>query len=292
MHQHAEPSCWQSVDGILVINLDKSMDRWDDFVRSNRAALPMEKVERLSGVMGVQLAGYGKAPWFSKRTGDRSAYWGGCAGCTLSHRRAIEHAKSKGWRNVMIMEDDVMVGADTGKLLDAYLPHLRGAYIVYAGYSRPTPYGKQALTSGEHSLWQVEGVLSTFAYIVSAELYDKMLARLPKDESDVWRWLAVHRALDNFYQKSISALRGVSAYCMYPDAVLVKESSYSEITQQIGYTSYSGIDLPPHSLRSLRGFCHRMVAPLRRLKFHLNAVRTLLRCRLTGFPGARRRRKK
>ena len=147
-------SAWDKVDGILVINLDTSRERMEKFLQDNEGSLPLEKVNRLSAVLGRSLESFGKPPWFTERTGERASYWGGAGGCTLSHAKAIATAKEKGWRNVLIMEDDVVTGRnpDALAMLEYALQNLEGDYMLYLGYSRPTPYGKCVQKSGEHAL--------------------------------------------------------------------------------------------------------------------------------------------
>ena len=280
---------WNSVDGILVINLDTSIERWEKFKQENASALPMEKVERVSGVVGVNVGGYGRSPWFTERTGERARYWAGCAGCTLAHRRAIERAKEKGWRNVLIFEDDVLVDKCLGTLLDTFLPKLPQSYLFYAGYSRPTPFGRCLSRAGQHSVWKVEGVLSTFAYIVPQSMYELLLARLPI-ESDVWEWLSIHRAVDNFYRDEISAMPGVSAYVLHPDAVVVQEGA-SDVSGAAGVLNYNNFADAPHRVMSIGGLLHILAAPYRRLKRRLNSIRTHRRALRGGFPGLRKKRR-
>ena len=128
------------MDGILVINLDTSRERMDKFLQDNAETLPLDKVHRLSAVLGRSLPSFGKEPWFTERTAERASYWGGAGGCTLSHAKAIAMAKEKGWRNVLIMEDDVLTGQhpDALAMLEYALKNAEGDYMLYLGYSRPT----------------------------------------------------------------------------------------------------------------------------------------------------------
>ncbi|MBR1981294.1 MAG: glycosyltransferase family 25 protein [Akkermansia sp.] len=284
---------WEGVDGVFVINLDTSHDRMEKFMKDNTGRLPLEKVHRLSAVLGRALPSYGKAPWFTERTAERASYWGGAGGCSLSHAKAIAQAKEKGWRNVLIMEDDVITGLhpDALAVLDYALKNLQGDYMLYLGYSRPTPYGSCAHREGEHALWQVEGVLSTFAYLVPESMYDRLLAIMPT-EDNIWEWMSIHRAIDTFYKDTVASLPGVKTYAIQPDLVVhidgVSDVSGSAIT----YTDLYDNTLIPHSYTTVRGVLHRLSAPLRRLKVKLNSLRTHRRALKGGLPGFRKRRQK
>ena len=284
---------WDKIDGILVINLDTSSERMEQFKTSNADSLPLEKVQRLSAVLGRALPSYGQKPWFTERTGERSAYWGGAGGCALSHAKAIATAKEKGWRNVLIMEDDVVTGQhpDALAMLEYALEHLSGDYMLYLGYSRPTPYGKCVQKSGEHALWQVEGVLSTFAYLISEGMYDRLLAAMPTEET-IWEWMATHRAIDTFYKDTAARMSGVRIYAIQPDLVVHLDGMSDVAATSVTYTDKYDNTLTPHSYATISGIMHVLGAPFRRLKVKLNSIRTHRRAVNGGLPGFRKRRKK
>lgn len=286
-------SAWDKVDGILVINLDTSRERMDKFLQDNQDSLPLGKVNRLSAVLGRSLDSYGKPPWFTARTGERSAYWGGAGGCALSHAKAISTAKEKGWRNVLIMEDDVVIGQnpDALAMLEFVLQNLNGDYMLYLGYSRPTPYGKCVQKSGEHALWQVEGVLSTFAYLVPESMYDRLLAAMPTEEN-IWEWMSIHRAIDTFYKDTAASMPGVKIYAIQPDLAEHIDGMSDVGCTSVIYTGKYDNTLIPHSYVSAAGIMHALGTPFRRLKVKLNAIRTHRRALNGGLPGFRKRRKK
>lgn len=278
-------SPWELIDGILVINLDTCPERMDHF-REVNAMLPTDKVHRLSACYGRTLPGFGEKPWFTERTAARAGYWGGVAGCIISHRRAIETAKQRGWRNVLVLEDDVefVKSPAAADALRRTLETLSGKYMLYLGYSRPNPYGTPVMNTEEHTLWKVDGVLSTYAYLVSAPLYDDLLERMP-DERTVWEWTARHRAIDTFYRDIAARLRGVSIYAVLPDIVNHVDGAVSSISGHVEH--YKEATLHPLPLNSFRGLLHRLLSPLRCLKVSINAQRTYLRARRGGFPGFR-----
>lgn len=283
------PSPWDLIDGILVINLDTDTERMEQFYADN-TLLPQDKVHRLNACRGRELPGFGELPWFSEKTGARSGYWGGVAGCTMSHRTAIETAKERGWRNVLVLEDDVRFSQDPAamKALRVALETLSGAYMLYLGYSRPTPYGSLVQQAEAHELWQVEGILSTYAYIASAPMYDKLLERMP-DAHSIWEWTARHRAIDSFYRDIAAAMSGVRIYALLPDVVEHIDGAVSAISGDITYNVVDGAPYP-HSYRSLRGALHLLTRPLHRAKIKLNSLRVYYRSRHSGFSGFRKQK--
>lgn len=289
----AKHAAWELIDGILIINLDASVERMESFMQTNAESLPLDKVHRQSAVLGRALPSYGKAPWFTERTGDRAAYWGGAGGCALSHAKAIARAKAEGWRNVLIMEDDVVTGQnpDALSLLEHALRTLQGDYMLYLGYSRPTPYGSCEQRAGEHALWKVEGVLSTFAYLIPQSMYDRLLAVMPTEEN-IWEWMSVHRAIDTFYKDTVASMSGVSTYAIQPDLVVHIDGMSDVSGSSVTYTDRYDQTLTPHSYSSVAGVMHVLATPFRRLKVKLNSIRTHRRALNGGLPGFRKRRKK
>lgn len=285
-------SVWDKVDGILVINLDTSTDRMERFRENNASTLPMPKVQRLSAVLGRALPTYGVAPWFTEQTGERASFWGGTGGCALSHRRAVEYAKSQGWCNVLILEDDAVVRDDSAavEILSRALDELKGDYMLYLGFNKPVPYGSRMLRGNGVDLWQVEGVLATHGYILPASMYDRVLSLLPTEEN-VWEWLTRYRAIDSMYRDYMSAQPGVKVYALYP--VLVDQgAAVSDIGGGAAGDAEYSCKRPPYSYASLSGILHLVSYPLRRMKVRLNSVRTYRRGQRSGLPGFRKRRKK
>ncbi len=284
-----QAACWDGVDGIVVINMESHPERWEEFQRGPGAWLPADRLHRLNAVVGVEVPGYGQAPWFTERTGERSRFWGGTAGCALSHRRAVEMARDKGWRQVLILEDDAVlspVTPDADRLIVRAL-RLTGRYMLYLGFNKPRPYGRPAMVEGEVQLWQIEGVLATHAYLVPEAMYGLMLNVLPREEN-VWEWLARYRAIDTFYKDYLSMMPGVRTYAVMPQLIHQADVASCISGQTTGGVDYSCQGLPL-LLDSPAGFWHRLCKPLRKLKIRLNSLRTLMRARRGGLPGKRRR---
>ena len=260
-------------------------------MQKNGHLIPAGKLVRISAAYGRDLPGYGEPPWFTERTGERAKFWAGTAGCALSHRRAIEYASNHGWKNVLILEDDAVLNAtDDGLwLMRCALRALKGRYMLYPGFSRPTPYGRCIRRKGASSLWRVEGVLSTYSYIVSKELYPTLLSKLPTEET-VWEWVSKNRAIDSFYRDVISSMGSVKTYVMMPD-VIIHEDGPSEIAGNTVRDASHDFTQEPLSYSSWTGLMRIVSRPIRSCKRQMNSTRTWLRARSGGFPGFRKRHK-
>lgn len=278
----------KNIDGIAVINMDSRADRFERFMEKTGAYFPGEKIHRISAVMGRELASYGKAPWFTEATGDRSGFWGGTGGCALSHRKAIEWARDNKLRHVLVFEDDVVVEPHAGvaELLAEALEKLTGPYMLYLGYNRPSPYGTCCMKQGEVELWKTDGVIAAHAYIVSSELYDLLLEHMPT-EDNVWEWLSRYRAIDVLYRDFVPFWKGVAVYVLHP-VVCVQDDNYSDI----GQMQFAGIDMACRQAPRKAGIVQCITKPLRRFKIMCNSIRTSRRARKGGLPGFRKRRRK
>lgn len=289
--------CWDKIDAAVCINLDKSTDRWQAFCKMVSEFLPEEKVHRVSAVVGVNLPGYGEPPWFTERTGSRASHWGGGGGCLLSHRNALRMAKERGWRNVLIFEDDAVseVTPDELEIMGKALDELSGKWLLYLGYSAsPNPCGKKIAQKGEASLWQINGAITTHAYIVPESMYDVLLDAMPAEDKDVWEWMARHRALDNFYRNEVSEWCGVKIYAILP-LMFYQQWFYEKYELENGACADGPLRLSeytvyPRTQCGLFSICHCLFSPLRRLKVALNSWRLHFVSRWRGFRGARKKK--
>lgn len=281
---------WEGVDGVLVINMDSNPARYESFLAAVAPHLPTERLERLSAVAGRELPSFGKPPWFTERTGERAKFWGGTAGCALSHAKAISYAQEKGWKNVLIFEDDVVLtNKETlGLVVAGALSIIEGDYLLYLGYNKPAPYGRKVEAVNGAELWKTSGCLATHAYLVPQSLYALLLNSLPKGEADVWMWLSKYKAIDVFYRDFLPMM-GADIYVVNPP-MCVQADSVSDIggTASVGEDMSCAGPIPCYGVRRLLRI---LGAPLRRLKIKLNSIRTHRRAVKGGFPGPRKRKK-
>ena len=274
-------------DGILVINLDHRPERLERFAEMAGRMPQLEGWRRLAAVNGVELPGYGKAPWFRGRQRDKC--WAGRAGCTLSHRKAIEHARDMGWDRVLILEDDVQVGptfeADAADFIAATGSDDEAWDVCYLGASKPVgPCRKLGDLQGARALYQIFGCNGTFAYLMKRTAFEWVLANLPTAET-VWPWVYQHRAIDRWYARNLS--RRLRVQAVSPN-LIGHYTSFSDIGQRagadVGVTDSATTDT--HSLHPTGEVAFRLVSLFLRVKFSLFRVVSVIRSplsRLRGF---------
>lgn len=229
MPQSQLDAFWDMVDGALVVNLDTRPDRWLDLQARTVGFIPPPKLHRLPATLGSALPGFGAPPWFRGRKRDRT--WAGRAGCALSHRMAITHAKEQGWRTVLILEDDIELEPALAEVL-ADLPkalHSTDWDVCYLGFTDPvSPYREIRELPARHALCAVSGCSTTHAYLLRESSYDLLLQKMPTVEN-IWHWISRHRAIDRWYYRNLT--RYFNVYVVSP-AIINQQGGFSDITRR------------------------------------------------------------
>ncbi|MGL4398421.1 MAG: glycosyltransferase family 25 protein [Luteolibacter sp.] len=277
-------SFWQAIDAVLVINLDHRIERWEALRVESAGLIPGEKLHRVSAVLGSTIPGFGEAPWFGG--GNRAKTWGARGGCVLAHRRALEMARKAGWERVLILEDDAVFDEEFSNQLASLEAALFKSKldwdVCYLGFTEPHgPYDTLVRLSEARQLARIYGCKCTHAYIVTAPLRDWILGQLP-DESTIWSWLAVNRAIDRWYLSTLG--KHFKVLAVAPSIILQKDD-FSDIVGRVTHyfsESSSRSSIPVES--GSPSFAFRYFLRTQRARFgglynHLSALRK----RFSGF---------
>lgn len=92
---------------ILVINLDRDAERWRRW-QQHAESLGL-KHARVSGVWFEERqrdVDFGNYLAYDGRLSNDDCYLKGQLGCTLSHMAALEYARRRRWKSVLVLEDD------------------------------------------------------------------------------------------------------------------------------------------------------------------------------------------
>jgi len=220
---------WDTIDGVLVVNLDSRPERWQDVQARTAGFIPAEKLHRLPATLGATLPGFGVPPWFRGRQRDKT--WGGRAGCALSHRAAVAHARQQGWRTVLILEDDIELEPALADVLASLPQALQKTDwdVCYLGFTDPvSPYRTLSELPAGHRLCAVAGCNTAHAYVLKESTFDWLLQRLP-EAGDIWAWISRHRAIDRWYYRNLARRFGV---CAVSPAIINQQVGFSDITQR------------------------------------------------------------
>ena len=266
----AADAFWDLVDGVLVVNLDNRPERWQQVQSGIGTRVPDGKLQRLSATLGTALPGYGKPPWFLGHKRDRT--WAGRAGCTLSHRAAIEQAQQAGWRTLLILEDDLEPVPDLDVVLTALPAALRDHPwdVCYLGFTNPVlPCHRLTELPNGHALYRVSGCSTTHAYLLRDTTFDWLLGKLP-EPTVIWRWISRHRAIDRWYYRNLARRFTV---CAVSPSVINQQGGFSDITRREHERNY--MTAVPGDCSGATGF--RLRGALRWLQFRLAEPRDWLR---------------
>lgn len=280
-------SFWEKIDSVYVINLDRRPDRWKEFLADS--PIPRQKLQRVSGVSGEELPGFGLAPWFTERTGERAKNWGGAAGCLLSHRKVLELACRRDDNLFVVLEDDAQFinSPDAERLLARWADDVRQQNgLTYLGFSKIPFSGRLRAVEGEARLWELPGVLTTHAYMLHRQVAERILREWP-DETTVWEWLARYRAVDTWYREYLTPRTGIRVYGVLP-CWAKQRISFSDLRQRMAGGPQPEKRQIPHARSLPLWTLACLLRPLVRLKYRLNSCRTWYRARRGGLPGLKR----
>jgi glycosyl transferase family 25 len=134
------------VDHVVYINLDHRTDRRVEIVAELALHFPPERVTRFSAIHSEK----------------------GLLGCVLSHIAVLEMAKEKGWKNVLVLEDDAM-----------WTEHFEEAYATLARLS--SGEYDAIMLSSTCARWYLGSLKlisaqTTAAYLVNSAYYDTLLS--------------------------------------------------------------------------------------------------------------------
>ena len=272
---------WNTLDGVVVVNLDERHDRWDQ-LQAEAAGLPgLGGLTRISAVRGTKLSDYGQKPWFRGRHTDPR--WAARAGCTLSHRKALTHARQSGWKTLLVLEDDAdlqpLRSLDMDRLADILFNKYSNWDVCYLGYSQAVGVACP-VSPQQPDLLEVQGCYTTHAYLVKGRAIDWIIRQLP-DEKHVWSWTSTHRIIDRWYARNLS--RQLKVYAFAP-ALIHQRTTFSDIVnREVDYQVEFADHLPRITHRRLWfNLRKRLLNTLYSILEIYDAVRGL-RKRLRGF---------
>lgn len=239
-HTTACKTFWDIIDAVLVINMPNRQDRWDLFVDMVSDYIPSHKLHRIEAVVGVDLPGYKEKPLFTDKTPKKVARMkAGSAGCCLSHRKAVEFAKSNGWGKILILEDDAHFLSDmkgeVSREAAMVLTRDDGWDMFYLGfYQRLQKYYTHAATEEngrKYEIARIRGPVLLHAVILHERIYDEYLAGLP-DEKSVWDWLAYWGSIDSWIYNRFGRQKHIRIWGIYP-SIVIQRVGYSDIVGKV-----------------------------------------------------------
>ncbi len=198
------------VDGAFYINLDHRTDK-NEFMINQFNELGLNNfVERFSGISPYNTIDF-------RANDSEKMFLLGCA-FSNSHKEVIKIAKNRGYKNVLIFEDDAQFykkdGYDGLSTIESALDELSRISDWEIFFLGSNLHDKELNLVSNH-LVKCDCCVSTHAYILNEKCYDKILSNnfdKPFDVMDIF-------LNNNFKEK----------YITYPVGVIQKEGNISDI---------------------------------------------------------------
>ncbi len=209
-------------DMVFIINLDERHDKWLKMVdRLNE--LGVKNYERISGIKRP-LAEYPDnfyAGMAKKRIseGNVDKYLAGQSGCKLSHLMALELAKERKYKSVLILEDDCAFLPGAWEKFNRAISLLSSVHwdmFYLGGYHRSRRKAKYY----KPGILQIQCTYLAHAYAVSSQSFDKIINILRASTSEV----------DVVYADQVHPT--MNCFSIYPN-IAVQEVGFSDIKLKI-----------------------------------------------------------
>jgi GR25 family glycosyltransferase involved in LPS biosynthesis len=157
-------------DAVFCLNLDRRPDRKQQAINEfNEFGI---QVEFISGIDGSEL------PDTHTTSSDSMPVSKGDMGCTLSHLKMIQLAKERGYKNVMIFEDDVEFPSVFNSIIGMHLFKLPSDWDMF--YFGGNHAGGFEMVN--EKIAKVKKTYTTHAYAVRNTVFDEMIRVLSEVE--------------------------------------------------------------------------------------------------------------
>lgn len=207
------------VEKVYIINMDYRIDRMMEMDKlmkelhiTNWLRFGAIRPDKFRNIDPELYSGYNRLQKLNKK------YVKGSVGCKLSHIGVIEEAKKKGYKRIMILEDDLELVNESNKMkkiIDMAFKEIKDIDwdILYLGLNKEKVKEVNDLVFID----RVEKGLCTHAYIVNGKSYYKILKILKKS----------NKQIDVTYQENFDNLK---CYIVRPKQFR-QNKSYSDINR-------------------------------------------------------------
>jgi GR25 family glycosyltransferase involved in LPS biosynthesis len=198
-----------TVKNALVISLKRSQDRLNRFYNLNRFDGLLEVIE---GIDGAELK-------YSPEAGGKLG--AGDLGTLLSHRKAIEYAKNKGYQTVLILEDDVEFVPNFTEMLKQAMSELPiswdALWLGGANRQPDSPYSS--------NLRRLASTWGAFGYILRDTTYNFWIEKLSEENAQC-------DDIFSQYQSRFRCFRTVNPLVVHKGNVSVRSAINLEASQK------------------------------------------------------------
>jgi len=198
------------IDKIYCINLDHRTDRWNESLLEFKKLGIENEVERVSA--------FHMSP--------------GIAGCTWSHLECIKLAKKNNFKNVLILEDDILFNTEIFfDTLNNTFEQLNSKSLIYdILYLGANLYGHENQLI-DKNLAKIVAAKAGHAYIINSTVYDFIISSYENiNWSDTFNWYHgnPNRMNIDYWYRNIQLMG--NSYGVYP-AIADQRPGYSDLLQ-------------------------------------------------------------
>jgi len=203
-------------DKIYCLNLDHRTDRWDNCRKKFEklginverfSASGKEDAEVINNFNRLKL----KIPKEEDRKKKAMITSVGAMGCLVSHINILRDARVKGYKRVLILEDDVIFIKDFLKKIKA-IEYLKKWDLLYLGSSQHSWSNINTNKAEKNGFYRSNRSCGTFAYAVNHTIYDKLIKSFYGLEKPVDEYLCL-------YQK-----KSLNSFVLYPNLIIADVS--------------------------------------------------------------------
>lgn len=149
-------------DKIICINLERRKDRWNQ--SCSEFAKHGIEVERFSAFDHEE---------FQNIYNQYDVYQRASLGCSLSHVAVLKSAKSRGFKNVLILEDDAEFHDQFNEIFNQVSPQIPENWnMIYFGPNRGSDCRPIKVSE---NIFRASDLLTTHAYAVNENTYDILI---------------------------------------------------------------------------------------------------------------------
>jgi GR25 family glycosyltransferase involved in LPS biosynthesis len=186
----------QYFDKVFYLNLDRDVDRNNNMI-SQFNKWDITNYERVEGVVYDHIPE--KSLWRNFIKSDEK-YIKGQLGCRDSHLKAVKLAKQRGYKKVLILEDDITFSVDPNNLLNINSDILDDWNMLYFGGLQEHEYRNQ--------------IVCAHAYGINSRLFDDVInMMIPSGmEGDNFYAKVIHHMSYNYNQSGKYNIRRIEPF--------------------------------------------------------------------------------
>ncbi len=215
------------IDRVFVINLKERKDRRDAIINElNRVNI--KNYEFFDGIkpstedMNEWNPNYIKIipEWFKRLNKSEIKYRIGALGCLLSHYNIIKESKKRGYKNILILEDDTIFkfNDEFTKKINRFEKDIKIIESIYGILYLTGNHGPNSLKLITNNIFNTRNTLSTSSYIISSKGMNYVIDNLKNYGKEI----------DVFYAEELQ--QKIPCFCIIPH-LTGQSSSYSDIAQ-------------------------------------------------------------